>query len=195
MSSDFSFESKEFFEDIANSVRNVIFDRFPNMSAQEREDIEQEVKLKIWSVVSRGKKIDNFRSYLWKAIYNTALNAINRRLPSCALEEVREPVDFQKTHHISASEPEVALEDREMKEIVRKAVKRLQDRRRTVVELHFIGMHRTEIAHFLNMSENQARHLLYRGLHDLADLVEPHLKGSSNLVLSKMILSQEVKPE
>lgn len=189
------FESKEFFDDIANSVRNVLYASFPTMSAQEREDIEQEVKFRIWRSLARGKKVDNFRSYVWKAVYNAALNAINRRLRYCVLEDAQEADGLRKTHHNGASEPEIALEDREMKEIVKKAIKKLKDRRRTVVELHFMGLHRTEIAHILDLNENQARHLLYRGLKDLADIVQPQLKGASGAALAKVVLSSEGNPE
>lgn len=55
----------------------------------------------------------------------------------------------------------------EAKIILEKAIKTLPERRKTVVQLHLLGLDLKETAAFLHWSENQVRHLLYRGLGDL----------------------------
>jgi len=73
------FGTREFLDELSVSIRNIILSSFPNLTSQEKEEVDIDVKLKLWKKVARGKKIDNLRSYLWRVVYTTALDVIAER--------------------------------------------------------------------------------------------------------------------
>ncbi|MDH4273173.1 MAG: hypothetical protein OEW18_14460, partial [Candidatus Aminicenantes bacterium] len=79
-------KTKTFLGDISVSIRNILLASFPEMSREEKEDIDNEVKMKLWKKAAGGKKIDNLRSYLWRVVYTTALDLIGERMPYLSLE-------------------------------------------------------------------------------------------------------------
>ena len=74
-----SFRRKRFLDEISSSVRAILLKNFPGIAGPEREDIEQEIKLKLWKMVRRGKDIRNLKSYLGRMVYTTALDVIAKR--------------------------------------------------------------------------------------------------------------------
>ncbi len=164
--------TKVFLDEMSLSIRNIILARFPEMTAEEREDLDIEVKLKIWKNASNGKKVDNLRSYLWRVVYTTALDILGDRIPHLSLEgalradeaEGRIPGEF-----ISEG---IALRQRDNSQMLEKAVDKLPARRKTVLRLHLAGMDIKQIAASLSWRENQVRHLLYRGLRDLKETMK-----------------------
>ena len=80
-------KTKTFLEDMSVSIRNILRANFPEMSREEKEDIDNEVKMKLWKKAAGGKKIDNLRSYLWRVVYTTALDLIEERMPHLSLEK------------------------------------------------------------------------------------------------------------
>ena len=55
-----------FFDEVSLSVKKIVFASFPGLTEEEREEIDQDVKLKLLKMAARGKKIANPRSYIWK---------------------------------------------------------------------------------------------------------------------------------
>ena len=163
--------TRKLLDEIAVSVRNIIWRTFSKTTAEEREDIEQDVKLKLWNKISNGKKIANLRSYLWKVVYTTTLDAVKERMGGEERTETIERLDMAMAERVGAVSPELLLEKKERLELVRRHVEGLAPRRRSVVRLHLSGMNLGEIAGHLGLTENQARHLLYRGIGDLAEAV------------------------
>lgn len=164
-------KSKKFLDDIASSVKNILYANFPNTTPEEREDIEQEVKLKIWQTASNGKKIRNLRSYLWRVVYTTALDIIQKRMISVSREQIIRQIDALNISRFELISPECLIEKKELAEIIKKEIHSLPPRRRSVLELHLSGMNLEEIAVFLGWSDNQVRHLLYRGIQDLTEKI------------------------
>ena len=159
--------TKKFLEDIATSVQNIVFSSFPGMTPQEKEDIEQEVKLKLWRKVARGKKIDNLRSFLWKIVYTTTLDALDERIRLAPPEEIQKRADSLIRSQGRPESPEFLMETKERKALLLETVETLPVRRKTVIQLWLLDMNLEEIAGFLGWNENQVRHLLYRGIQDL----------------------------
>ena len=156
-----------FLNDISLSIKKIIFANFPQLSAEEREDIDQEVKLKLCRMAASGKKIRNIRSYLWRMVYTTTLDVIGKRLESLPCDEAAGGEELWMSDRLDLASPERLAEKSERKRIVEKAVESLPERRRLVVKLHLMGMGIEEMAEFLAWSQNKVRHLLYRGLTDL----------------------------
>jgi RNA polymerase sigma factor (sigma-70 family) len=141
----------EFVDELSRSVRAILLRRFPGLPAQDLEDIEQEVKLKIWKMAAGGKNIRYFRSYLWKTVYTTALDVLDSRLDRLLEEERFAPEGLDS----SAERWDRVL-------ALRKAIKELPPGRRQVVDLHLDGLGLEESAKRLGWSANRVRHLFYR---------------------------------
>jgi len=167
-------QARLFLDQMAISIRNIIFSAFPNTTAAEREDIEQEVKLKLWKAAACGKNIENFRSYLWRVVWTTAYDVVEGRMKACSLDEA-EDYSASALGGLSKWSPQAFLSSGpELKHMIEEAVQALSPRRKSAVRLYCMGMNHVEIAHALSLSESQARHLLYRGLSE----VKAKLKGN-----------------
>ncbi len=176
-------QAERFLDELSLSVTKIIFASFPGLTSEEKEEIEQEIKLKLLKMAARGKKIGNFRSYVWKMVYSTALDVIANRSPAVSLEEnaveteligqgpsspgVATPKKTPLRAYIDNFTPELAYEVKELRTFVRKAVATLPQRRKSVVLLHIQGMSLEEIASFLGETKPTVRHLLYRGIDSL----------------------------
>jgi RNA polymerase sigma factor (sigma-70 family) len=160
-------KTREFLDDISISIRNIILASFPNLTLEEREDVDNEVKLKLWRKVARGKKIDNLRSYLWRVVYTTALDLIAEKEDHLPLENILETANGNAKEPEELLLPDHASKNRENRLSLEKAVAALPERRKAVVRLYLSGHDIPQIADSLRWRENQVRHLLYRGLADL----------------------------
>jgi len=172
-------KSKKFLEEVASSVKNIIYANFPKTSREEQEDIEQEVKLKIWQVASNGKKITNLRSYLWKVVYTTALDLINERLLNTSDEEIIKQIDSLNISRLKLLSPELLMQKKEHADILKNEIHSLPPRRKAVLELYLSGMNLEEITEFLGWGQNEVRHLLYRGIQELAERVRAPVSDSN----------------
>ena len=165
---------KEFMDDLSSSIRNIILANFPHLTPAEREDVDQEVKLKLWKMVSNGKDVVNLRSYLWRVVYTTTLDVLNERMPCDNLEAKRfennsgpQPGSARSIDLLELETPESIAQKNEERTVVRRAIEALPLKRRVVVKMHFEGKTIEQTAEFLAWSPNKVRHLLYRGLNDL----------------------------
>jgi RNA polymerase sigma-70 factor (ECF subfamily) len=160
-------------DDLSSSVRNIILANFPHLTPVERQDIDQEVKLKLWRMISNGKDITNLRSYLWRVVYTTTLDLLNERMP-CDERDGQRPEERRRTlgpafdnDPPEPETPESIAQKNEERMVVRSAIEALPLKRRVAVKMHFEGKSIKQTAEFLAWSPNKVRHLLYRGLNDL----------------------------
>lgn len=160
-------QGKEFLDGISISVRNIICSSFPQATAPEREDIEQEVKLKIWRMASRGKKVGNFRSYLWRVVYATTLDVLGERMNASSFKEWFSEDRQDLLQKLDLLSPEVLVEKKELNAMLLKVLDSLPQKRRVVIRLYIADMRLNEIADFLGWSQDKVVHLFYRGLEDL----------------------------
>ncbi|MDH7512850.1 MAG: sigma-70 family RNA polymerase sigma factor [Clostridiales bacterium] len=159
--------TEKFLEEMSVSIRNILLAQFPELTSQDKEDIDHEVKLKIWRKLARGKKISNLRSYLWKVVYTTALDMTGEKLNVVSLDNCG---DREGKGEISSQEmlsPESHMKIKENELMIDKTLNTLSEKRKAVLKLHFSGKNIKQIAACLGWRENQVRHLLYRGLGDL----------------------------
>jgi RNA polymerase sigma-70 factor (ECF subfamily) len=162
-------KEKEFLQKISASIKNIICANFPHTTSPEREDIEQEVKLKIWKMASGGKKIGNLRSYLWRVVYTTTLDVIGKRINMASLKGWSGGDDQNFIQQLDLVSPESLIEKKELKMMIEKAIDSLSQKRRLVIKLRLAEMSVVEMADFLGWSQNKVTHLLYRGLIDLKE--------------------------
>jgi RNA polymerase sigma factor (sigma-70 family) len=167
--------TKEFLDELSVSIRNIILSALPNMTPQEKEEVDLEVKLKLWRKVARGKKIDNLRSYLWRVVYTTALDLIADRQDYLPIDKVLQDGCGDGRMPEELTLPDQNSEALEYRLELEAAVESLPERRKAVARLYLAGEGIPAIAASLGWRKNQVRHLLYRGLADIRTkmMVEP----------------------
>ena len=160
-----------FLDEVSLSVRKILSANFPGLTDEEKEEIGQDVKLKLLKMASRGKKIGNLRSYIWKMVYSTALDIIAERIPVVCLDDALESGKTPLESYVDGLSPEYLFEEKELLALAERTIEALPSRRRTAVLLHLQGLGLEEIALYLGESMNSARHLLYRGLTEVKDRI------------------------
>jgi RNA polymerase sigma factor (sigma-70 family) len=154
-------------------VRMVIQKNLHRSDDIDLEDIEQEVRIKIWTFLKKGKKVQNLASYIKKVAYSTTIDELRKMMkqrPPGQPESLKRV--FSGASQVSSGPlddfcPETGLESREAKESIRALVDSLSENRRKVLELYLSGMTIEEISASLNWEKPRVRHFFYRGLDDL----------------------------
>jgi len=133
------------------------------------DDIAQEVRIKIWRVLSNEKTIDNYASYIKKIVDSSVIDQLRKlkREEGIFLQEKQTRVSEQKTNYDAEM-----LREKHMQEIVGRAVEGLIESRRKTVRLYLLNMTIEEIAAFFSWSRDKTRNLLYRGLADLKRILK-----------------------
>lgn len=178
-------KTKQFLEEISVSVHSIIRQKFPDLTGGDCEDIDQEVKLKIWKTINNGKKIGNLRSYLWKVVYTTALDIMETRLRTLSLDVEEKPGDSISPRSGKPGRMEFGIQKEECRMILDQIIEALPPKRRTVLKLHLAGMDLEETADFLNWTHHKVRHLFYRGLKDLKDRLETGEQPAERLFIKE----------
>jgi RNA polymerase sigma factor (sigma-70 family) len=157
--------------DYAYLIRSAIRKTSPQISASDMDDIEQEVKIKIWKqILNSEKKILNLGSYIWKVTYTTTCRVMKKLTTerNLAIGHYNGAHNFEeKIVRSKDSLPDSQLEKKELMIIVKECVDALMESRRAVLKLHLMGMDHREISQFFGWSEGKVRNLISRGLEDL----------------------------
>lgn len=165
---EYRFDSMEFSRRFSRRIRRILFQKLPGLSAEQKDDIEQEVQLKILQMLKKGRKIDNLKSYLWKAVYTTALDTIEQKTQKggSGYEKVGS-VDHDMD--VPGADPplDVQFQKREMSAFLMKEINTLGYNQRIVMKLYLTGRNIREISEFLGWSNSKVNHLFYRGLDTL----------------------------
>lgn len=140
------------------------------LSQSDVDELEQEVRIRLWRALERGEKIEAVAaSYVYRTAVSAALDLIRRRRarPAEPLVEPRDSGDRVAVPRVSG--PDHQLEREELAERIAQAVEELSNPRRVAVRLYLAGYGREEIAELLDWTEPKTRNLLYRGLADLRE--------------------------
>jgi len=162
--------------DFSSLIRSAIRKTSPSVDQSQMDDIEQEVKIKIWKEILKSeKKILNLGSYIWKVTYTTTCRIMKtlstERKMRWSQDDGFLDID-EKIATERASSPNHHLENKELMEIVRESVDSLIESRRAVLKLFLIGMDQPEITEYFGWSEAKVRNLLSRGLEDLRNALQ-----------------------
>jgi RNA polymerase sigma factor (sigma-70 family) len=136
------------------------------------EDVEQEVRFKLWRFLKKGNTIDNLPSFIMKAVYSITMDELRRmrkQMPPGDLVELKNL--YVLSEEVSGGgfgeSPEALLEQRELNQKVRDAIESLSQNRKQVLRLYVQGMSVDEICAFYGWDRVKVRHFLYRGIEDL----------------------------
>ena len=141
----------------------------PQRKGIDPDDILQEVKIKIWNILSDEKKIDNYASYIKKIVNSSVIDHLRkiRREERVLFSEMQRKIAERRSTYNKEK-----IDDEECKNILGQSVDSLLASRRKVVKLYLLNMTLEEIAEFFNWSPHKTRNLLYRGLNDLKKILQ-----------------------
>jgi len=165
-------KTRQFLEEITNFINTAILKNFPSITCEEKEDIGQEVKLKILKIISSGKKITNFKSYLRKMVYTTSIDILKERVNNNINSELDEASILNPRFQFFFLSPELLFEKQELRLLMEKMIDSLPQNRRIVLKLYLAGMELEEIADILHWSPYKVRHLFSRATRALKKKLE-----------------------
>ncbi len=140
----------------------------PGRFGLDPDDICQEIKIKLWRVLSRERQIANFPSYIRKVVNSSVIDMLRKfkRDENVFLHEKQKRISEMKADYLS----ELSARER-LSDLLAEAVGSLIESRRRAVKLFLLDMTIEEIAAFYGWSKDKTRNLLYRGLADLKKLL------------------------
>jgi RNA polymerase sigma factor (sigma-70 family) len=151
--------------EILRCVRAVLSRKFPGLPRADREDIEQDVMVKLARMARDGKNLDYPASYLWRVATTTALDCLEAKGRATSLDSYLEKAGPRSLPEgLVAASAEGEIEGRRHLESL---LDEMPQRRRVVLKLHLAGLDLEETAAFLGWTKAMVRHLLYRGLNQL----------------------------
>lgn len=164
----------------ANLIRKVILSHIFVRDDVDPQDIEQEIRIKLWKSLRKGKKIDNLPSYLKKVAYTTTIDELRRLKKQAPYRDflTKERI-FQLTEvsNRDSEHPEADDERRHNKKYIETLLKNLSPDRRKVLRLYAAGMSIDEICEICGWNRTRVRHLLYRGIDQMRRIV-PSFSGN-----------------
>jgi RNA polymerase sigma factor (sigma-70 family) len=133
------------------------------------EDILQDVRVRIWQVISDNRKIISLPAYIKKIISSAVIDQLRKRQRDDALLRREEQIKVSEQRDLYSWE---SVRKKAMEEAVGRAVEKLISSRRQVVKLYLLSLSISEISTYLNWTQDKTRNLLYRGLTDLKETLK-----------------------
>lgn len=174
---------KEIVEKFSSLIRYVISKNLHKTDQVDYEDIEQEVKIKIWSLLKKGKKVENLPSYIKKVAYTATvdeLRKMRKQSPIRKSDHLRDIFSSTKSNNSENNNnlPEMLFEEKELKSSLIKLINSLGENRKQVLRLYLNGMSIEEICEFLAWDKTKVRHLLYRGINEIKEKIKDDRNSS-----------------
>lgn len=137
------------------------------------EDLAQEAFLRIWRGRERFRPEGRFTTYLYRVVYNLALNRIRDqgRKPQRSLPEGPDGVPLDPAEEVD--EPLLAPQDREVwADRIGRALQAIpENQRAALVFQHYDGLDLAEIGLILGVSPQAVKSLLHRARERLRELL------------------------
>ncbi|GJM09014.1 MAG: hypothetical protein DHS20C11_12900 [Lysobacteraceae bacterium] len=155
-------------QELKPKVRAIAIRHAASVPGFAADDLEQEMAVKLWrACVANEQKIDNLASYLSRIAANAAIDVVRR-----SKQRSREVLDSETAPEYDLSECVVVTDNRESKDLINQAlevVAALPENRCIAVRLKLQGFSHAEIAELSGWSEDKARNLATRGMHQLRE--------------------------
>ena len=129
------------------------------------DDIEQEVRIRLWKTLERDPKAELPASYVQKVVVSTLVDAV-RRAQARPIEQLPEGEDQWVDWQHESRSPDRSAGDAQHLDRIRECLNALPVRRRVPVQLYLQGYALQEIADLSELALDAARKLVYRGLEE-----------------------------
>jgi RNA polymerase sigma factor (sigma-70 family) len=130
------------------------------------DDVEQEVRIRLWQALERDRNAPFSASYISKAVASAVIDA-HRRAAVRATEPLPEPGDVDAP--IEPGRPDRNASADEQVRLLGIAIGELPPRRQLPMRLHLQGFSLVEIARLTASTDEAVRKLVSRGLEELKE--------------------------
>lgn len=163
---------KDIIEQFSSLIRHVITRNVFRSDEVDLEDIEQEVRIKIWKILKKGKKVEKLPSYIKRVAYTVTVDELRKMKKQNPYGEQ----DQMKNLYFSESPsspaklaelPDFLFEQKEQSISLKELVDSLSQNRKNVLRLYLAGMDVEEISEFFKWDKTKVRHFLYRGIDEI----------------------------
>lgn len=144
----------------------IIASRCPRNAGLDPDEVEQEVRIRLWRSLQSQTSIAHPASYLYRIAMSVIVDQLRSRRARPDLDGESLEEQSLSAHPVAPSAGDEGLEN-----AVRVAIAALHERRRRPVQLHLQGFGFAEVARLLGLSDATARNLIYRGMDDLRELL------------------------
>lgn len=166
---------KKFFELFAGQLYQFSFSFIKNKSVA--EEAISDVFFKVWLNRADLVNIENVKAYLFKATYNTSLNYLDeiKRKKAISLEDVE--VDLG----IDLICPETELINKELKELIEKAIEDLPPRCKIIYKMAKVEQLKyKEIGELLDISVKTINHQLSIAMKKIGEVIKHYLNDQDD---------------
>ena len=148
-------------------VRKTLYALDPRRSEADLQEIEQEIRLRLWQVLSRERTWDKPASFIRSVVLSVAIDAARRRQVRGGASE---HIGLEYLEPWSGGEivdPTSAIEDRTQLLAVLETLQRDDPEKAEALGLYLQGFTTLEIGNLLGWTEAKARNIVYRSLDAL----------------------------
>ncbi|MEK7129418.1 MAG: sigma-70 family RNA polymerase sigma factor [Patescibacteria group bacterium] len=156
----FAFEHliRRYQQKLLSFVMRIIFD------GQAAQDVVQDTFISLYKTIDRVDTKKKFSSYLYTIARNTTISSLRAKKPAASIDESIADTD--------AGAPEDGITSQEQRERVRRAIAKLEEKYRRVVELYYFSdLSYEEIGKTLRLPVNTVRTHLARAKQKLRDIL------------------------
>ncbi len=130
------------------------------------DDVEQEVRIRLWKALERDPNADFPASYIQKVVVTVMVDAL-RRAQARPTEALPEPEEGQAELPDAGVRPDRAANEAQQMARLGECLAALTPRRRRPLQLYLQGYALQELADLNGLTLDAARKLVYRGLDEL----------------------------
>lgn len=153
-------------ERFAARVKAQIASNALNLHGIDPDDVEQEVRIRLWKALERDPNAEFPASYIQRVVVTTIVDAV-RRAQVRAAEPLPEEDENGYELRTTAPGPENVTSDRRKVEEVARCIAQIPPRRRRPLQLYLQGFGLQETADMSGLTLDAARKLIYRGLDEV----------------------------
>jgi RNA polymerase sigma factor (sigma-70 family) len=130
------------------------------------DDVEQEVRIRLWKALERDPNADFPASYIQKVVVTVMVDAL-RRAQARPAEALPEPEDGEFELPDAGIRPDRAATEAQQMAQLGECLAALSPRRRRPLQLYLQGYALQELADLSGLTLDAARKLVYRGLDEV----------------------------
>lgn len=138
----------------------------------EAEDIVQDVFVELWKNKENIEVGEQIKSFLYRSVYNHALNVLKHRKVKDGYRSVMEEINLKRLEMYQPDNNEVIqnIENVELREHIRASINELPDKCKQVFKLSYLhDMKNKEIAEVMDVSVRTVEAHMYKALKFLRD--------------------------
>lgn len=137
------------------------------------DEIEQQVRIRLWKAVERDRSGAFGASYIQRIVASVAIDAMRRARVRPSEPGAEDDELGMDRLDADSAQPDETASDEERVQILARCMDELPSRRRLPISLHLEGHSFREIGEMIEVSEEAARKLVSRGMKTLrAKLIE-----------------------